>query len=529
MAAGAMALAAFDGLLRAWSDERVAYRDAQFLVVDKPAGVACTTGAVRRPGEPSGLVDRLLEHGLGPSCVVSDVPVRASGATLLARTAEPPPSANVGSKPVETWTSQVAVDDWRLPSSGALAVAGSPGAMPLQYRVEGRQGSRVVLRVQGPHAPEVVVRALRDNRQPIVGDLEAADAPRATRLMLHVSELRGVVSGQAPVPPEFESWLCGRAAPPPDRFASALATAGIQRHGLGLDAIRLLGEEAGEIAGVSVERYGDYAVLYVSTDEAERLEASMADCLMDHGAAGVYVKRRVRADLRRVDAAELAPPLPIRGQVAPEWLELRQGPMRCSVNLGDGLATGLFLDQRANWERVAGWARGAAWLNLFCYTGAFTLAAAAGGASATTSVDLAGRALSRLAKNLELNGWAGPRHRLLKSDVFSWLGRARRASRRFDGVVLDPPSFGTRARGVLSTRRDHAELVDAALGVLAPGGRLICVSHHRKISGAELLEQVAAACGRTGLAARVEALVGGWDCPTLPGVTATKSVLAQLT
>jgi 23S rRNA (cytosine1962-C5)-methyltransferase len=337
------------------------------------------------------------------------------------------------------------------------------------------------------------------------------------------------VNGAAPLPPEFESWLCGHAVPAPERFARALASAGVCRHGLELDAFRLLGEEAGEIAGVSVERYGEHAVLYVSSEQAERLELELADCLMDHGAAGVYVKRRVRADLRRVDPAALAPPLPIRGRPAPEWLELRQGAMRCGVCLGDGLATGLFLDQRANWERVREWAGGGAWLNLFCYTGAFTLAAAAGGAPATTSVDLAGRALSRLAKNLELNAWAGPQHRLLKSDVPAWLGRALRAQRRFDGVVLDPPSFGTRARGVLSTRRDNAGLVDGALGVLAPRGRLICVSHHRKISEAELREQLLAACERAGLAARLEPLVGAWDCPTLPGVTATKSVLAQLT
>jgi 23S rRNA (cytosine1962-C5)-methyltransferase len=374
-----------------------------------------------------------------------------------------------------------------------------------------------------------VVRALREQRQPVVGDTDAPGAMPATRLMLHVAELGGKVGGRAPLPIEFESWLAGQAEPGPERFAQLLSSAGLSRHGLGLDAVRLIGEEAGEIAGVSVERYRDHAVLYVSSAEAEHHEREMADCLMDHGAAGVYVKRRVRADLRRLDPAALAPALPVRGTPAPEWLELRQGAMRCSVNLGDGLATGLFLDQRANWERVRAWAAGAAWLNLFCYTGAFTLAAAAGGASATISVDLAGRALTRLRENLGLNGWTGPQHRLLKSDVPVWLGRAQRAGRRFDGVVLDPPSFGTRARGVLSTRRDNAGLVDGALGVLAPRGRLLCVSHHRRISEAELREQVRQACERAGLAARVEPLVGGWDCPTLPGVTATKSVLAQLT
>jgi 23S rRNA (cytosine1962-C5)-methyltransferase len=143
-------------------------------------------------------------------------------------------------------------------------------------------------------------------------------------------------------------------------------------------------------------------------------------------------------------------------------------------------------------------------------------------------VDLAGRALSRLAENLELNGWSGSRHRLLKADVPAWLARTRRNQRRYDLVVLDPPSFGTRARGVLSTERDNAALVEGALGVLAPGGRLLSVSHHRKISSLELEQQLARACDSLGLAVRLEALVGGWDCPSLPGVTATKSVLAQL-
>jgi 23S rRNA (cytosine1962-C5)-methyltransferase len=269
-------------------------------------------------------------------------------------------------------------------------------------------------------------------------------------------------------------------------------------------------------------------VLYLSSEEAARHELDMADCLMDHGAAGVYVKRRVRADLRGVDAASLAPPLPLRGAPAPDSVEVAQGPLRFFVRLGDGLATGLFLDQRANWGRVLAGAAGTRLLNLFCYTGAFTLAAARGGAAATTSVDLAGRALSRLGENLALNALSGPEHRLLKSDVPAWLGRAGRAQRRFDTIVLDPPSFGTRGRGVLSTLRDNPDLLDGALGLLAPGGRLLCVSHHRKISDRELGEQIGRACERCGLEARIEPLMGGWDCPTLPGVTGTKSMLAQL-
>jgi len=172
--------------------------------------------------------------------------------------------------------------------------------------------------------------------------------------------------------------------------------------------------------------------------------------------------------------------------------------------------------------------RGKSLLNLFSYTGAFSVVAAAGGAAATVSVDLAGRALARLRENLELNGLSGPDHRLLKDDVVSWLRRAARGPRRFDWIVLDPPSFGTRARGVLSTERDYVGLVRGALDLLEPRGQLLCVSHHRKISTRELVESVEGACRAAARRVKVEPLVGAWDCPSLPGVSGTKSVLARL-
>jgi 23S rRNA (cytosine1962-C5)-methyltransferase len=521
---------AFDGLIRAWSDERTSYRDAAFAIVDKPAGVACDARMPAEPGAPTPLLERLRTHGFGPVQVVSSVPERASGATLVSfRDAQSVPLAGGLPAPIDHLTCVVAVDDWRLPVNGVLALAERPGEAPLEYRVLRRCGPRTLVELTCSIPPALVVEALRNHGHPVVGD-DAPGASVATRLMLHVRQLSGRVSGSAPLPAEFDSWLAGQSELAPTRFAEALARAGVSRHGLepAFGAFRLLGEEAGEISGVSVERYADHAVLYLSSEEAARHELEMADCLMDQGAVGVYVKRRVRADLRGVDAASLAPPLPLRGIPAPEQIELAEGRLRFFVRLADGLATGLFLDQRANWARVLERAGGTSLLNLFCYTGAFTVAAAAGGAAATTSVDLAGRALSRLGENLTLNGLSGPQHRLLKSDVPAWLARAQRNQRRFDTVVLDPPSFGTRGRGVLSTRRDNPDLLEAALGVLAPGGRLLCVSHHRKISDRDLGEQLARACERRGLEARCEPLPGGWDCPTLPGVTGTKSMLAQL-
>jgi 23S rRNA (cytosine1962-C5)-methyltransferase len=524
---------ALEGLLRAWSNERTLARDASYCAVDKPAGVPCGPAGLAFVG--ASLTARLQAHGLGHWRPLLDLSERVSGVVLLSAegessaaraSAEP---AEPGSLPPEIDALEVIVgiDACRLPASGSLALA-EPGGS-LDYRVLRRNGPRALVQVEARVHPDRVVAALRRHGHPIVGDA-ASDAPAATRLMLHVARARGRLEASAPLPAELGAWLSGHPETPPERFEAALLTSSLTRFALAheLGAYRLVGEEAGEVSGVTVERYGDFAVLYVSSEEAAQKERSMADCLMDHGARGVYLKRRQRADLRGVEAAALAPALPVAGEAAPEVFPVPVGSLQFEVALGDGLATGLFLDQRLNWQRLGKLASGGAFLNLFCYTGAFTLAAAAAGAASTASVDLAGRALSRLSRNLELNGLSSEAHRLLKADVVTWLARAQRAGRRYDCVVIDPPSFGTRARGVLSTRRDNPDLLAAALGVLGPRGALLAVSHHRKISSRELVEQVARGCAENGLSARVEPLVGGWDCATLPGVSGTKSVLATL-
>lgn len=523
---------AFETLLRPWSDERTLYRDAAFCIVNKPAGVPAGAAASAKSELAAALPERLALHGLGAWVPLLPVPQRASGAVLMGvRGEDASPAPRLAGRlpqPLVGLTCVVALDDCRLPASGQLLASESDPSSRLEYRVVRRQGTRALVEVRGAVPPDQIAPALARQGQPVVGD-DRPGAPPATRLMLHVSALSGGLKARAPLPAEFGSWLCGASELGPEAFAGALQAGGVPRFALSrsADAFRLLGEEAGEISGITVDRYGDFAVLSTSSEEGWLEKERIAECLMDQGATGVYVKRRVRADLRGADASLLAPPLPLRGAPAPEALCVSQGFAKLWVRLGDGLATGLFLDQRANWERVFAGARGASLLNLFCYTGAFTLAAAAGGAAATVSVDLAARALGRLRENLELNGLSGAQHRLLKDDVPSWLPRARRGQHRFDWVVLDPPSFGTRARGVLSTERDGAALISDALALLEPRGQLLCVSHHRKLTLAGLADHVARACQARGLRVRVDPLVGAWDCPTLPGVSATKSVLAR--
>lgn len=156
-------------------------------------------------------------------------------------------------------------------------------------------------------------------------------------------------------------------------------------------------------------------------------------------------------------------------------LVVQEADLRFIVDLDAYVDTGLFLDHRRTRAYVRERAAGRRILNLFAYTGSFTVYAASGGAAATTSVDLSNTYLDWGAQNLKLNNLDRPEHALVRGDVLEWLPDAARVRRQFDIVVLDPPSFSNSARmqETLDVQRDHRRLIDGAMALLAEGGELI--------------------------------------------------------
>ncbi|QOJ01568.1 MAG: bifunctional 23S rRNA (guanine(2069)-N(7))-methyltransferase RlmK/23S rRNA (guanine(2445)-N(2))-methyltransferase RlmL [Phycisphaeraceae bacterium] len=149
----------------------------------------------------------------------------------------------------------------------------------------------------------------------------------------------------------------------------------------------------------------------------------------------------------------------------------REGGLTFEVNLSDYTDTGLFLDHRLTRAMVRDEAAGRRFLNLFCYTGSFTVYAAHGGASGSTSVDLSNTYLSWAGRNLERNGLSGASHRLERADVMAWV-RSQRPGPAYDLAVIDPPTFSNSrmTEDVFDVQRDHAELLGRTLGQMAPGG-----------------------------------------------------------
>ena len=144
------------------------------------------------------------------------------------------------------------------------------------------------------------------------------------------------------------------------------------------------------------------------------------------------------------------------------------------VNLDKYLDTGLFLDHRNTRKRVGEMAAGKRFLNLFSYTGSFTVYAATGGAVSSETVDLSNTYLDWARRNFELNGVDAAQHQIVRADVFQYLQTGIEQGKQFDLIVMDPPSFSNSKKmlDILDIQRDQAKLVDGAMKLLAKDGLL---------------------------------------------------------
>lgn len=175
-----------------------------------------------------------------------------------------------------------------------------------------------------------------------------------------------------------------------------------------------------------------------------------------------------------------------------EFFIAREAGLSFRINLTDYLDTGLFLDHRITRGMVREEAAGRKMLNLFCYTGSFSVYAAAGGATQIDSVDLSKTYLNWAEANMQLNvpagggadsgadAVAGAKRRFIHADVKQWLDEI--PAEGYDLVVMDPPTFSNskRMKDFLDIQRDHAELINKTLRAMKPGGILYFSTNYRK-------------------------------------------------
>ena len=417
-------------------------------------------------------------------------------------------------------------------------------ASTVNFRVLDRRGDRTLLALTPePGCPVDLPAQLGAEQAPIVGDV-ARGGEMAHRLALHLEELviehpndRRPLTLRAPLPAFFSDVLDGKAGlSDVDVIERRLREAAERRAWIarlpGTDAFRLANAAGDGLPGVTVDRYGDFLVVSLYDEEAEAARERILDAAFRLGPTGIYLKIRPKHASRIVDAREpqFAPKDPVRGQPAPDPMVVHELGLPYEVRLGDGLSTGVFLDQRENRRRVRDMAAGLSVANLFAYTCPFTVAAAAGKARRTVSVDVSRGALEWARRNLDRIGVDPAAHVLVEADAIKWLEKSATKEGPFDLVILDPPSFATTKQTRFSAESDYKKLAASVIRVLAPGGRLLACTNHKGITRAKfkrVLQDAARDAGRG--AAQVKEWPEPEDFPPEPGNEAhLKTVLVTL-
>ena len=250
-------------------------------------------------------------------------------------------------------------------------------------------------------------------------------------------------------------------------------------------AFRLFNQEGDGFGGLTVDLYGDYAVFswYNSYVYQIRKVISEAFRQVFPEVLGTYEKIRFKG--LDYESAH------VYGQEAPDFFTVLENGVLYQVFMNDGLMTGIFLDQHeVRGSLVDGLAMGKSLLNMFSYTAAFSVAAAMGGASQTTSVDLAKRSRELSQAHFQANGISTDDHRFIVMDVFEYFKYAKRKGLTYDVIVLDPPSFARNKKQTFSVAKDYHKLISQSLEILNPGGIIIASTNAANVSRQKFTEQI---------------------------------------
>jgi len=251
------------------------------------------------------------------------------------------------------------------------------------------------------------------------------------------------------------------------------------------NGFRLLNGEGDGLPGLTCDLYDKHAVLKLDGDTPAAFwnVDAFADWLAERlSIENVFLKFRSDAETRG---------RAVRGAIPAEPVRFLENGLHFQADLVQGQKTGFFFDQRDNRARIGALAVGRSVLNLFAYTGGFSIYAGCGGASQVTSVDLAKPAMEEAERNWALNALPGDQHQVSATDAFEFLEKAKSAKRSWDLVVVDPPSFAPAERHVKAALASYQALFTAALHVLAPSGIVAfssCSSHISQQMFLELTE-----------------------------------------
>jgi 23S rRNA (cytosine1962-C5)-methyltransferase len=314
-----------------------------------------------------------------------------------------------------------------------------------------------------------------ENGFPILGDILYGGSPHE-RLCLHSQRIEFVhpVTGKATETGhsqffDIPAWLLRREMITRDT-----------------NAFRWINGAADGFPGWHLDRLGEFLL---SQGEGALTAKQMEFLEKWAGGRGVYHKMTTR-HVRGTQPMEASPKHTL-GPTSKGPFEVLENGVKFELNFAEGYSTGLFLDQRDNRRRLLRMhLKGAEILNTFAYTCGFSVCAALAGAR-VTSLDLSRKYLDWGRRNFLLNGIEPAEHDFVFGDVFDWVKRLAKKDRKFDVVLLDPPTFSqAKESGVFRAEKDYGKLVKLALQVLTPSGVLFCSSNASRWEPENFLAQI---------------------------------------
>lgn len=240
-------------------------------------------------------------------------------------------------------------------------------------------------------------------------------------------------------------------------------------HSKDTTAFRVFNGEGDGIGGLTIDYFDEYYLvtwyskgIYAFKDNIFKAIKSLVSF------EGIYEKKRFEENGMVVDEDSY-----VFGRKAPEPLIVKENNVNFAIYLNEGAMVGVFLDQKAVRKSIRDkYSNNKRVLNTFSYTGAFSMAAARGGAI-TTSVDLASRSLEKTTENFNINNIDPKKHDIVVEDIFLYFKRAKKEELKFDVVILDPPSFATSKDNRFSAAKDYKDLVKSAIDITEDDGLIV--------------------------------------------------------
>ncbi len=243
-------------------------------------------------------------------------------------------------------------------------------------------------------------------------------------------------------------------------------------------AYRFFNGEGDGLGGLTIDYYADYYVFSWYSVGIYQHQKMILEAFKKAvpSRKGIYQKFRYDTKGATYDSH-------IFGETAPEPLIVVENGIQYATYLDDGLMTGIFLDQREVREAIREkYSVGKTILNTFSYTGAFSVAAAMGGALETTSVDLANRSLPKTQEQFSVNGIDPATQKIIVMDVFDYFKYAARKELSFDTIVVDPPSFARSKKKTFSVAKDYSQLLEEVIAITNPNGVIVASTNAANVT-----------------------------------------------